>query len=128
MGLEEKRMKQHLETEVVPGTVSEFSDIFGGSVDINIDWETFDTKDSIQEIEHQVLGRVVEAARNLCSDDMAKEAMQESFKTVYVKNLESTDDKMLDFSDGKLTMQTTWKDFGSIFTPGDIRTKIEEGL
>lgn len=128
MGLEEKRMKQHLETEVIPGITAEMGGIYNGETSIDIDWDTFDAKDSIQEIEHQVLGRVLEAVKTLCSDDMAKEAMQESFKSVYVKNLESKDDRLVDFADGKLTLQTTWKDFGSIFTPGDIREKIEAGL
>jgi len=128
MGLEEKRMKQHLEAEVIPAVSTEMSGCFGGEVSVEIDWETFTVKDSIQEIEHQVLGRVAEAVRDLCSDDLAKEAMQESFKSVYVKNLETTDDRKLDFSDAKLTLQTTWADFGSIFTSNDIRAKIEEGL
>jgi len=128
MGLEEKRMKQHLETEIVPNAAAEINGVFDGETAIDIDWDTFDAKDSIQEIEHQVLGRVVEAVKTLCSDDMAKEAMKESFKSVYVKNLENKDDRLLDFADGKLTLQTTWKDFGSIFTPGDIREKIEAGL
>ncbi len=128
MGLEEKRMKQYLEAEVIPTVSTEMGGCYGGDVSIDIDWETFTAKDSIQEIEHQVLGRVAEAVRELCSDDLAKEAMQESFKTVYVKNLENTDDRKLDFADGKLTLQTTWADFGSIFTPADIRGKIEEGL
>jgi len=128
MGLEEKRMKQHLENEVIPGVTEEMGGIYNGETAIEIDWNTFDAKDSIQEIEHQVLGRVIEAVRTLCSDDMAKEAMQESFKSVYIKNLENKDDRLLEFADGKLTLQTTWKDFGSIFTPGDIREKIEAGL
>ena len=128
MGLEEKRMKQNLENDVIPAVSAEMGECYGGNVAIEIDWETFLTKDSIQEIEHQVLGRVSEAVKTLCSDDMAKEAMQEGFKTVFVKNLESTDDRMCTFAEGKLTLQTTWSDFGSIFTPGDIREKIEEGL
>jgi len=128
MGLEEKRMKQHLEAEVIPKVSKEIGDCYGGDVSIDIDWETFTTKDAIQEIEHQVLGRVTEAVKKLCSDDLGKEAMKESFKAVYVKNLENKDDRKLDFTEGKLTLQTTWADFGSIFTPGKIRAQIEEGL
>jgi len=78
MGLEEKRMKQHLETEVIPTVSTEMGGCYGGEVSVDVDWETFTAKDSIQEIEHQVLGRVAEAVRELCSDDLAREAMQES--------------------------------------------------
>jgi len=43
-------------------------------------------------------------------------------------NLETVDDHSITFSDGKLTMQTTWVEFGSIFSESDIRKILEAVL
>jgi hypothetical protein len=128
MGLEEKRIRKNLEEEVFPAVTAELENIYGGKPAIEIDWDSFSNKESMQEIQHQALGRVIDGIKALCIDDIAKEAMQESFKIIYVKNLENKDDRLLDFKDGKLKMETTWTDFWSIFSAEDIRTKLEESL
>jgi len=128
MGLEEKRLKHRLETEIIPKIATKIGACYGGEVSIEIDWDTFAQVSTLQEIENQILGRVADAVRNLSKDDFAKEALQESFKTIYTKNLESKDDRLLEFSDGKLTIQTMWDDHFSIFTDNDISKVIEAGL
>lgn len=128
MGLEEKRLKNILETEIIPEMAAQIGGCYDGEVNIDVDWDTFSQLSSMREIKHQILGRIAEAVEKLCCDDFAKEAMRESFKTVYVKNLENTDDRQLSFSDGKLTIQTNWDDHFSIFNDDDIRQTIEAGL
>lgn len=128
MGLQEKKLQHALENEIVPESKKTISELIGSQADIEIDWASFNDIRSLQEIEHQVLGRVVEAVRNVCSDDFAKEAMKDGFKLIRVKNLDSADGKNVSFSDGTLGLETKWEDFGSIFTPGDIKQAIEAGL
>lgn len=128
MGLQEKKLQHTLENEVVPESKKTISELTGSQTEIEIDWASFSDMKSLQEIEHQVLGRVVEAVRDVCSDDFAKEAMQGNFKLLRVKNLDSADDKKASFSDGSLSLEAKWEDFGAIFTPGDIRQAIEAGL
>lgn len=128
MGLQEKKLQHTLENEVVPETSKAISELTGGQAKIEIDWNSFSDIKSLQEIQHQVLGRVVEAVRDVCNDDFAKEAMKDGFKLIRVKNLDSADGKIISFSDGALGLETKWEDFGSIFTPGDIKQAIEAGL
>lgn len=128
MGLQEKKKRHEVETELLPNVTTELKDVTGADIAVEIDWDTFTSADAMAELEHQVLGRTLEAVKTLCEDDFAKEAVQESFKTLYVKNLDSLDERKVEFADGTLTLQTNWLDFGNIFTPGDIRGALEAGL
>ena len=128
MGLEEKKLKHRLETEVIPNMAAEIGGCYGGEVTIEIDWDTFAQVSTLNEIENQVLGRTAEAIRTLSKDDFAKEALLESFKSIYVKYIENSDDRSCEFSDGRLSLQANWDDHFAIFTDADIRNKVEEGL
>ncbi len=128
MALEDKRFKQSLTTEVLPEIVKELSDVVGGDVEIDIDWESFTSKESMQEIQHQVFGRVLEALRAIAVDDIGKEALQESMKAVSVIHLPSKDKRECTFEKGCLKLQTDWTDFWSIFSAADIQEIMEKEL
>ncbi len=128
MGLAEKRIRQDLETRVIPEAIGEFNKLCGGELRIDIDWDSFDSKDSLQEIEHQVIGRVISEIRNLCTDDLAKEAVAESLACLRIKNLENADGRQILLQDKTLSMQTHWQNFGDIFSWDDIREAIETKL
>lgn len=128
MGLQEKKKQHDMESSIIPEINKEINEITGGDVTIDIDWASFTDVKAMQEIEHQVLGRIREALQVLCEDDFAKGMVKDGFKTIKVINLDSADGKSCTFADNTLTIQTTWADFGSIFTPGDIREVIEGGL
>ena len=128
MGLEDKRFKKHLETETLPDIAKQLAEIAGTDIEIDIDWESFSTKESMQEIEHQVFGRVLESMQAVAVDDIGREALQESMKSVSVKNLESKDNRSCTFEAGTLMLQTDWTDFWSIFSAEDIKGILEESL
>ncbi|MEJ2611818.1 MAG: hypothetical protein P8179_17510 [Candidatus Thiodiazotropha sp.] len=128
MGLEEKKMRNTLEKEIIPEVSTDLKAALGTDVEIKINWDSFEAIDSLREIQHQVLGRIVEGVKSLCEDDFAKGEAAEQFKTIEVNNLSSLDDKKVEFANNTLTIQTTWADFGNIFTPGDIKSAIEAGL
>lgn len=129
MGLEEKRHIKILQDNVIPEFIKGFNAASGGSVTVNIDWDSFDSKEALQEVEHQVLGRILSAVRDLCrEDDLAKEAVQEGLKTVTVKNLASAVDKRLNFRDGTLHIEAEWRNYSDIFSAFDIRKTITAGL
>ncbi len=128
MGLQEKKQRHMYETEIVPEATEEMKSITGVDVTVDIDWDTFGDSNAIAELQHQALGRIVEALRDLCRDDFAKEAVQEGFKRVFITNLESLDDRKVEMVDGSLTLQTVWADYYNHFSSGDIRQAIEAGL
>lgn len=128
MGLQEKQIQNALETETIPKITEEMNGVTGGSVTVNVDWATFTTKEALQEIEYQVLGRVMEAVRNLCGDDFTKGVVAESFKAINVKNLDSNDNKSVSFADNALNIEANWADYSNIHTAGDIKSAFENGL
>jgi len=128
VGLEDKRFKQLFTTDVLPEISKQISGIVGGDVEIDIDWESFSSKESMQEIEHQVFGRVLEALTAVAGDDIGKEALRESMKSVSVINLPSKDTRECTFDKGCLKLQTDWTDFWSIFSAEDIQEIMEQGL
>lgn len=128
MGLEDKRFKKQMENETLPEIARQLAEIVGKDIEIDIDWESFNTKESMQEIEHQVFGRVLEAMRAVAVDDIGKEALQESMNSVSVKNLESKENRSCTFEAGTLLLQTDWTDFWSIFSAEDIKDILEEAL
>ncbi len=126
MGLKEKRNRLYLEEEIIPDSKKTLKNLFAGDVDINISWESFATLESMMEIEHQVLGRIISACRDICIDDLAKEAMQESLKSISVINLESSDSKAVTLADGVLLIQEDWTN--TRFPEHDIKNAIESVL
>jgi len=112
----------------LPEITRQLTEIVGADVEIDIDWESFDSKESMQEIEHQVFGRVLEALQAVAVDDLGKEALQESMNSVFVKNLVSKDNRECTFQNGTLGLQTDWADFWSIFSAVDIQKILEDSL
>jgi len=128
MALEDKRFKQQLIKEILPEIDKKLAEIIGVAVEIDIDWGSFTSKESMQEIEHQVFGRVIDALQAIAVDDIGKEALTESLKSVSVIHLPTKDERNCIFEKGCLTLQTDWTDFWSIFSAADIQEIIEKEL
>ncbi len=128
MALEDKRFLHLLNTEILPKIAEQITESVGAEVEIDIDWESFSSKESMQEIEHQVFGRVLEALKAIAVDDIGKDALKESLKSISVIHLASKEDRACTFDKGCLTLQTDWTDFWSIFSAADIQKIMEEEL
>ncbi|VAW71790.1 hypothetical protein MNBD_GAMMA12-2122 [hydrothermal vent metagenome] len=128
MALEDKRFMHVLTTETLPEISQKISEIIGSDVEIDVDWESFSSKESMQEIEHQVFGRVLDALQAIAIDDIGKDALKESLKSISVIHLASKDKRACSFEKGCLKLQTDWTDFWSIFSADDIQKIMEEEL
>ncbi len=129
MGLAEKKVIKGLESDVIPEAKSELNKMIGTDIEIAVNWDSFETVAQLQEVQHQCIGRIVEGLGKIAEDDMGKEALGESVKTISINNIADAGAKKIELSDGTLTVVGKWEDFGSgIFTPGDYATKIEDAL
>lgn len=128
MGLQEKKFRHTLETEIIPAINTALNELLGHPVTISIDWDSFPDMVTLQEIQYQILGRIEEAVRELCADDFAKKLVQEGFKAIKVKHVQTSSDKSIGFTDNTLSIQANWNDHFDIYTPGNIREAIENGL
>ncbi len=129
MGLAEKKQIRFIEENNIPDIKKRLNNTLGKEIEININWDSFETVNQLQEIYHQALGRITEGIEKIASDDMGKEALQESMTTIHINNIDDASAKNVALADGVLTVDGKWEDFSNgIFTPGDYRTKIENLL
>ncbi len=129
MGLAEKRQIKFIEESVFPEIKNKLNDKLGKEIEISINWDSFKTVQQLQEVEHQCLGRITEGIERIASDDMGKEALQESLATIQVNNIEDAATKKITLADNVLTVDAKWEDFSNgIFTPGDYSEVIENLL
>ncbi len=129
MGLAEKKEIRSIEENNIPETKQKLNTILGKDIEISINWDSFETVKQLQEVPHQCLGRIAEGIEKVASDDMGKEALQESLTTIQVNNIEDASAKKITFTDHILTVDAKWEDYSDgIFTAGDYRTQIENLL
>src|SRR5438094_677862 len=103
MGLNERRKVQELKDTVLPGRSKEIEEICGKSVPYEIDWDLFDTLDSLNFLDNISCHRLNMALRVICQDDMGKQAVKEGLKLVKLKNSKDKTTK-LSFENGTLEM------------------------
>lgn len=129
MGLAEKKQIRAMEEETIPEFKQKISEAVGTDVEITVDFDSFQTVAQMQEIHHQCLGRVLEGIQAIVKDDLGKEAMQESVKTIVVGNVEDDESKKISLADGTLTVVGNWANFGGgTFTWWDYQEQIEANL
>ncbi|VAW84196.1 hypothetical protein MNBD_GAMMA16-61 [hydrothermal vent metagenome] len=129
MGLAEKKVIKSLEEEVIPALRSRINAAIGKDIEISINWDSFETEAQLREVQHQCLDRIAEGLEKIAKDDMGKEALNESLNTLVVNNITDASAKKIELSDGTLTVDGKWEDFGSgIFRPVEYSRQIEGSL
>lgn len=129
MGLAEKKRIKSIEEQEIVDIKKSLNDTLEKTVDININWDTFETVKQIQEIPYQCLKRLFEGLKKIAADDMGKEALQESLTAIKINNISDSAAKKITLEDNVLIIDANWEDFGSgIFTPEDYTKQIENLL
>jgi hypothetical protein len=123
MGLEERRKIKDLQDEVLPGRVSEIEEICGTAIPYDVDWASFDDDlTGLNFMDNISCHRLNMALRVICSDDLGKEAVRDTLKTVRLRNVKSKDDKSLSFDGGTLEMACAYAaGLDGAFSDNEIR-------
>jgi hypothetical protein len=103
MGLNERRKVEELKTTTLPARSKEIAEICGKSVPYEIDWDSFDTLDSLNFLDNISCHRLNMALRIICQDEMGKQAVKDGLKLVKLKNSKDKTVK-LTFENGTLEM------------------------
>jgi hypothetical protein len=130
MGLIEKRLiKQGIE-EWVPTAQKELRELTGGEQVYEVDWSTFSSDaEGLQNVQNQGLRRINAAFRNICRDDLGKEAAKEGVATILIKNVTNPSEKSISLADRVLTVQAAWaKGSDGYFSDGELTRAIEKAL
>jgi len=94
MGLAEKRAIKEFQDTIYPGLTKELHDVCGFAVDIEIQWETV-TQDGMGHMFNESLTKVyfqpvIEAMKEICVDDMGREALKDGLKKLVFCNTKGT--------------------------------------
>lgn len=104
MGLKEKKAVQK-----VQDGQSKFEDklakIIGKSYTFEVDWDSFmENETAIRMIPNGAFDRIVKGIKKVCSDDMGKEAMLETLKSISIKQIDDPSEKSVTFDSGALNI------------------------
>ena len=123
MGLEARRKIKELTEEVLPGRVSEIEEICGAAIPYDVDWASFgDDLTALNFVDNISCHRLNMALRVICSDDLGKEAVRDTLKSVGLKNVADAGEKSLGFADGTLQMTCAYASgLDGAFSDNEIR-------
>src|SRR5256885_5535636 len=106
MGLAERRKIKELQEIVLPERTAELAEICGGgAITYDVDWDSFaDDLEALNFMDNISCHRTNMALRVICSDDLGKEAVQESLKMIKLKNVKTRPEMQISFGGGVLEM------------------------
>ncbi|MCI0704655.1 MAG: hypothetical protein L0241_26670, partial [Planctomycetia bacterium] len=105
MGLEEKRKIKEYQDTIVPSRRKELAEITGSDIAYEVDWNSFaDDLQGLNFFDNLAFHRINMAFRQLCTDQLAKDAVKEALKTIRLKNVKDKSEMKLSFADGVLEM------------------------
>ncbi len=131
MGLQEKRAAKSIEEQYLANYQEEINEIVGKSLPITINWDTFEF-DYIKFVPSVCLQRLTDGLREICKDDMGKEAVQEGVNSIEVyciPNEGAEAKKELKLEDGVFSLTACWGGHHSgYFIDITIREYLENNL
>ncbi|MBI6120840.1 hypothetical protein [Salegentibacter maritimus] len=131
MGLQEKKAAKAIEDQYLGDYQKEINQTVGKELPVNINWDTFEL-DFIKFVPSVCLQRLTDALKEVCEDDMGKEAIQESISSIEVyciPNEGAEDKKELKIEDEVFSLTACWGGHHSgYFSDLVIREFLENNL
>lgn len=130
MGLAERRKIKEIQDTVLPGRVKEIEEICGAAIPYDVDWESFsDDLEGLNFMDNLSCHRLNMALRVICQDDMGKEAVRDSIKTVKLKNVKTRNEMKISLEGGVLEMHCAYAlRTDGMFSDNEIREYIMKKL
>lgn len=130
MGLNEKRKMKELQETSFPERTAELTEITGGTLAYDVDWDSFsDDLEALNFLDNISCHRTNMALRVICADDLGKEAVQESLKTIKLRNVKTKPEMHISFGDGILEMHCAYAlRTDGMFSDSEIRNVLMKGL
>jgi hypothetical protein len=130
MGLNEKRKLKELQEITFVERSKELAEICGSPIAYEVDWASMaDEYEAMNFIDNISCHRINMAMRTICTDQLAKDAVRDGFKTIRLKNVKEIADKRLRFTEKTLEIQCAYaKGLDGAFSDNEIRKVIEDAL
>ena len=128
MGLAEKKVMKEIQENVLPSAKATLESIVGKTVEVTVDWDTFQSVDALKDLEGTAFGRIEDGIKLVCGDDLGKEAIAETVSEVKVSYVPGAE-KRIDMKDGIFHVAGGWGDsLSDVFTDRDYKNFLEENL
>ncbi|KFF04069.1 hypothetical protein [Flavobacterium reichenbachii] len=127
MGLAEKRLAESIKTEKLPAFEEKLKERSGYDIKVDIDWSTFTAYDEYPLSRLDIVFNDIESfVKKICSDDMGREALQESMKTIRLTNTDDSSAVKMELKDSTLFLnfQLAGSTFSS-YTDSQIASYVE---
>jgi hypothetical protein len=130
MGLEEKRKIKEFQDTIVPKRQKELAEICGCEIAYDVDWNSFaDDMPALNFFDNLAFHRINMAFRQLCTDQLAKDGIKESLKTIRLKNVKDKSAMKLGFDSGVLEMHCAYGlRLDGVYQEGPIGKLVSEKL
>src|SRR5262245_6296779 len=130
MGLAERRKIKELQETTLPARVKEIEEICGAAIPYEVDWESLaDDAEGLNFLDNLSCHRLNMALRVICQDELGKEAVRDSLKTIRLKNVKSQADMKMTFESGVLEMHCAYAlRTDGMFSDNDIRALLMQKL
>lgn len=108
MGLQERRLIAELQTHTLPGRSREIEEICGAAVPYEVDWASFEADaQALNFLDNTACHRINMALRVIALDQMGRDALRDSLKSIRLKNT-TPELRKLDFGAGVLELHAPW--------------------
>lgn len=130
MGLNERRKIKELQEVTLPARVLEVQEICGKPIAYDVDWESVaDDPVALNFLDNLSCHRLNMALRMICQDDLGKQSVRDSLKSVKLKNIKDKTARQINFQNGILEMHCAYAmGVDGAFSDGEIREILEKGL
>lgn len=125
MGLEEKRKAKMLQDEVIPKVSKAIKEITAKDIPIEVIWQGINHEiDRMINVE-RTLEELPEVFKNICIDDIGRDAVKESIHKIIIKHSEQENDIFLRNNAVEI-VNYYWQ--SSYWDESSIRTRLEKAL
>lgn len=130
MGLKENRIIQTIKEENIPSNKFMLKDHFGIEMEFDVNFDEWKSGyEAVLNLNGYVLGQATEAVGQVARDDMGKQAIQESVKTIKAVRVDSPDKKELKLEDGALVLYVAPEHgWDGVFGKAEITEFLTENL
>ncbi|MEO7716139.1 MAG: hypothetical protein ABIY70_08045 [Capsulimonas sp.] len=130
MGLLERRKIKELQDVTFPERTAELAEICGGKIAYDVDWDSFaNDLEGLNFLDNLSCHRTNMALRQICVDDMGKDAVCDVLARILLKNVPSKADMRISFEGGVLEMHCAYAlRTDGMFSDTEIRDVLLAGL
>ncbi len=130
MGLETKRAIKEVIEKALPEYASMITEAAGKDIPFEFNWESFgNNAENIRRVEKMFLRIIADALKEICSDELGKEAVNESIHQISLTNVEEKDQIDISLSEGCVQVKIAFElEFGGDFTVNEFNSQITAAL